>query len=89
MEMRLGARLLDKDGTLFMDAYRRGEDIGVAVGGEWVSSSWLLWRFGVHNLPWQWAIGVEVRRTGFAFQYTVETHPALDATHHVGLTWAR
>lgn len=89
METRLGARLLDENGALLMDVYRRGEEVGVAVGGEWASSSWVLWRFGVHNLPWQWAIGVEVKRAGFALQYTVETHPSLDASHHVGLTWVR
>jgi opacity protein-like surface antigen len=95
-ELRVGARIgfrergvVSEEGAMFVDAYRRDGRTGFAVGGEWRSSASVAWRCGVHNLPWQWAGGVEVRRRGFAFQYTVETHPALNATHIVGLTWER
>lgn len=95
-EARVGAKVgfrsrnaVSDAGRMFFDGFRREGHTGIAVGGEWRSSPAMLWRFGVHNLPWQWAGGVEIRRYGFAFQYAVQTHPALDATHIVGLTWER
>ena len=85
-QMRAGARVEMGGQTAFLaDAFTDGNDAGIAVGGEWRAHPNLTLRAGTHNLPWQWAVGFSVRFAGLSFDYALETHPALNATHYVGI----
>ena len=87
-QMRIGARIEMGAQTTFLgDVYTGGgADAGLAVGGEWRVHPMLTLRAGTHNLPWQWAVGFSIRLNPLSFDYALETHPALDSTHYVGIT---
>ncbi|MDA1190680.1 MAG: hypothetical protein O3A46_03235 [Candidatus Poribacteria bacterium] len=87
VEWRVGARIEMSERSAFLtDLSLLGAETGVAVGGEWTPYPFLSLRGGIHNQPWRWAAGFSLGWDALAFDYAVETHASLDATHVVGLT---
>jgi hypothetical protein len=86
--LRVGARTeMSPVSALLADVTRSVAGTNVAVGGEWRPHEWLTLRAGVHDGPWQWAMGFTVRIRGLGLDYALETHPALDPTHLVALVF--
>ena len=83
---RIGVRIEMSGASAFLaDASANENGTGIAVGGEWHPHPKLTLRAGAHNLPWQWAAGFSIRAAALSFDYALETHPALNATHTVGI----